>query len=135
MRDNLHKYIINDPDFPENPEIAIKNACLAADKAFLSECLRGHILEDFSGTCACIILFVEDQIYTVNIGDSRSVISSKLGAQVDDLTLDHKPNSKSERDRILAASGRIYKYVEITVGVQIKMSVLFSLSYSLRSIL
>lgn len=109
MRDNLHKFIINDPAFPENPEIAIKNGCLAADKAFLGECLRGHILEDFSGTCACIVLFVEDYIYVVNIGDSRSVVSSKHGSHVEDLSVDHKPNSKSERDRILAASGRIYK--------------------------
>lgn len=109
MRDNLHKFIINDPAFPENVEQAIHNGCLAADRSFLSQCLRDTVLEDISGTCACIIFFVEEVIYVVNVGDSRSVLSYDAGKRLEELTVDHKPNSKSEKNRILAASGRIYK--------------------------
>lgn len=109
MRDNLHKFIINDPAFPDNVEQAVHNGCLAADRAFLGHCLRDTVLEDISGTCACIVFFVEEFAYVVNLGDSRSVMSSEGGKRVDDLTIDHKPNSKAEKARILAASGRIYK--------------------------
>lgn len=121
MRDNLHKFIINDPCFPENIEQAVHNGCLAADRSFLGQCLRDTILEDISGTCACIVFFVEETIYVVNIGDSRSVLSAEGGKKVEDLTVDHKPNSRSEKSRILAASGKIYKYKILRIEVPTKM--------------
>lgn len=109
MRDNLHKFIINDPSFPDNVEQAVHNGCVAADRSFMGQCLRDGVLEDISGTCACVIFFVEEVIYIINVGDSRSVLSSEAGKKIEDLSIDHKPNSKSEKSRILAASGRIYK--------------------------
>lgn len=109
MRDNLHRFVIGDPNFPENVEAALRDGFAAADRTFLEECIRNNTLEDISGTCASVCLFVEDQIYVANVGDSRSVLSTNGGINIESLTTDHKPNGRSEKARILAANGKIYK--------------------------
>ena len=109
MRDNLHTLVINDGSFPEDIEKAIRNGFEIADRLFLSECIKNNIIEDVSGTCACVCIFVEGSVFVVNVGDSRCVLSSEKGKRVESLSDDHKPNSKSEKARILGANGKIYK--------------------------
>lgn len=46
-----------------------------------------------------------------NVGDSRAILSTKMGAQVYSISKDHKPEADSERERILAAGGKIYQSV------------------------
>ena len=57
LRDNLHKFIINDDSFPEQPLKAIKSGFRQCDNAFLKTCLNRDKI-DISGSCATIIMLV-----------------------------------------------------------------------------
>lgn len=49
-----------------------------------------------------------DDLYIVNVGDSRAIASKNHGAVALDLSEDHKPGELSEFRRIEAAGGHIY---------------------------
>lgn len=74
---------------------------------------------EFSGTTLSMAIVRENKILGVNIGDSRVVIGKKNeeGAFVaEEFTHDHKPDLPKERERILAAGGRVFA-VEYDDGV------------------
>ena len=54
-----------------------------------------------SGSCAIVMLIVNDACYVANTGDSRAVLSQKAGSKVVTLSRDHKPTEPSEVERIL----------------------------------
>ena len=58
---------------------------------------------DYEGSTAVCVLLDNDKIWSVNVGDSRAVLCR--GGQAVDLTEDHKPNSDTERARIIALGG------------------------------
>lgn len=79
LRDNLHQFVMNDSSFPHNPREALKNGIELAEKTFLELCQsRGDELVDHSGSCAVVVLVVEDTCYIANIGDCRAVLSLYL---------------------------------------------------------
>ena len=47
-----------------------------------------------------MIMVVDDDIYVINVGDSRAVMSKNLGIEFRPLTKDHKPMEPSEFNRI-----------------------------------
>jgi protein phosphatase 2C family protein 2/3 len=55
-----------------------------------------NTLSDKSGSCAIVVLIVQDMCYVANVGDSRAVLSSDEGKKVYPLSLDHKPGEDSE---------------------------------------
>lgn len=55
---------------------------------------------DKSGSCAIVVLIVEDMCYVANVGDSRAVMSGDQGQRIFPLTRDHKPSDEHERKRI-----------------------------------
>ncbi len=61
---------------------------LKADEYYLK--LADSTMER-SGSCAIIVLIVEDIIYVANIGDSRAVLSTCTGSKSIQLSKDHKP--------------------------------------------
>jgi protein phosphatase 2C family protein 2/3 len=63
---------------------------------------------DRSGSCAIVIVFVDDVCYTANVGDSRAIMSCSGGKYLASLSLDHKPGSSQEEQRITNAGGKIY---------------------------
>ena len=63
---------------------------------------------DRSGSCAIVILIIDDMCYCANTGDSRAVLSANGGKTVYSLSEDHKPTEENEMDRILNSNGRIY---------------------------
>ena len=63
---------------------------------------------DRSGSCAIVVLIIDDMCYVANTGDSRAVMSGNGGRKVYDLSEDHKPTEENEMDRILNNNGRIY---------------------------
>lgn len=55
------------------------------------------------GSTACMALITPTEIYVANLGDSRCIIS-KDGSPFE-MSVDHKPNLRSEKKRIKAAGG------------------------------
>ena len=105
LRDNLHKFIINDKYFPSNPQKAIANGFIYAEKLFFKK----YAGIDSSGSCAIVILIIENRVYIVNVGDSRAILSAKNGTKIHPLSRDHRPGDEKEYKRILDAGGKIYK--------------------------
>ena len=105
LRDNLHKFIINDKYFPSNPQKAIANGFIYAEKLFF----KNFTGIDSSGSCAIVILIIENRVYIANVGDSRAILSAKNGTKFYPLSRDHRPGDEKEYKRILDAGGKIYK--------------------------
>eukprot|EP00919_Chromeraceae_sp_WS-2016_P036386 GHVR01086361.1.p1 GENE.GHVR01086361.1~~GHVR01086361.1.p1 ORF type:complete len:113 (-),score=3.64 GHVR01086361.1:199-537(-) len=64
-----------------------------------------------SGSCAIVVLIIDDTCYVANVGDSRAILSTMMGRQVYPISKDHKPDSDTERQRIISAGGNIYKSI------------------------
>ncbi len=92
LRDNLHKYIINDKYFPSNPQKAIANGFIYAEKLFF----KNYKGIDSSGSCAIVVLVIEKRVYIANVGDSRAILSSKNGSKFYVLSRDHRPGDEKE---------------------------------------
>lgn len=111
LKDHLHTFIINDENFPINIRESIKNGFSKAEKAFEEIAIDqgdNTICKDESGTCACVVILVENIIYTANVGDSRAIMSSEHGKVIRQLTYDHKPNVPKEYNRIIKSGAKVY---------------------------
>ncbi|RLN72967.1 hypothetical protein BBJ28_00020906 [Nothophytophthora sp. Chile5] len=66
----------------------------------------------FQGSTAVGVLLFDDVLYSVNVGDSRAVLSR--AGDVVELTRDHKPNDAQERARIESLGGKVqwFGYVD-----------------------
>lgn len=64
---------------------------------------------DSSGSCAIIVLIIDDMCYITNVGDSRAVLSSDKGTKIISLSTDHKPSEENENKRIKENGGSTYK--------------------------
>lgn len=51
---------------------------------------------------------IDDDIYIVNVGDSRAVMSKDSGNEIKAVTNDHKPMDPTEYNRIISNGGKIY---------------------------
>lgn len=105
LRDNLHQYVIKEPSFPQNPKEAIRTGFIKAENRFLELCKGNNEILDRSGSCAIVVLIVEEMCYVANVGDSRAILSSEGGKKVYPLSRDHKPSDELERKRIMDAGG------------------------------
>ena len=110
LRDNLHKYILRDKNFPNDPKLSLREGILKAEAEFFKRCIdeKGDLIEK-SGSCALVMLVVNDICYVANVGDSRAILSKDGGQQAVSITTDHKPCAKDEKERILKAGGKIYR--------------------------
>lgn len=106
LRDNLHKYIINDCNFVTNPEKAILNGFLTAEDIFLKYSLSNKCN---AGSCALIIIIIEKKCYVANVGDSRAIMSGNNGEKLYVLSRDHRPTDEKEYKRVIDAGGKIYQ--------------------------
>merc|ERR1712194_889623 len=73
---------------------------------------------EFSGTTLSMAIIRGNHLTGVNIGDSRVILGlEKEGKLVaEEFTHDHKPDTPGEKDRILAAGGRVFA-VEYDDGI------------------
>jgi len=106
LRDNLHNFIASQPEFPSDLETALKNGCRAGETEFMKRNLT--TVRDRSGSCAVILLVTPHKVYCANVGDSRAIMSRNFGQQKTSISEDHKPSELKEKNRILAAGGKVY---------------------------
>lgn len=115
----MHNCIINLPDFPNNINSAIKQGAHNCDDNFLTmlydeykakfaETKQKLASINRAGSCGLMIMCVDDDIYVINVGDSRAVMSRDCGNEIKALTKDHKPMEPTEYQRITSNGGKIY---------------------------
>ena len=64
----------------------------------------------FSGTTLNVVILIKRFVYVLNVGDSRAVLGTgRRYSEVIQLSVDHKPFLKEEKQRILKNHGRIFK--------------------------
>ena len=84
----------------------LRDAFDELDKSWLSVATLNHYDD---GSTAIVCLIHNSVLYVANCGDSRCVLVSS-GGYAQDMSVDHKPNSASEKSRIEALGGRIIYY-------------------------
>lgn len=107
--------------FPSNPTQAMLQGFANAENKILERqtekktCIYlqayfilGEII-DRSGSCAVTAMFVGENCYIANVGDSRAILASDSCTSVCALTKDHKPDEENETKRIREAGGQIYQ--------------------------
>ena len=112
LKDNLHKFIANDKNFPENISESIYSGFYKAEKEFLNNYAinkNTNNIIDKSGSCALIMLIIDSKTYIANVGDSRCLLSLNNGTKYIVVTEDHKPNNEKEKKRIIENGGKIYQ--------------------------
>jgi hypothetical protein len=111
LKDNLHQYIFNNQYFPHSPKMALLKGFEQAESAFRLLALQDPESVDVSGSCAVVVLVVNDLCYIANLGDSRVVSSFYAGNRAKQLTTDMKPTEESEQQRVTKAGGKIYQSI------------------------
>ena len=109
LKKNFLNYLIEDKNFPNDIKESLLNTIKKIEKEFNNkyvDILNNNI--DFSGSCALILLIIENKIYIANVGDSRAIISLNQGNKIYPLTIDHKPNNPKEFERIIKIGGKVY---------------------------
>jgi len=114
LRDHLHQFVSQSEHFPHKPEQALKEGCNKAEDEFMRQNL--NILKDKSGSCAIIVMIVDQMCYIANVGDSRALMAMNHGTQFLSLSTDHKPEHPSETQRILSNGGQIYRHTQPGLG-------------------
>ncbi|KAJ9165840.1 hypothetical protein P3X46_020666 [Hevea brasiliensis] len=102
VRNNILRFIIEDPHFPICMEKAIRSAFVKADYAFADD----SELDISSGTTALTALIFGRTLIIANAGDCRAVLGRR--GRAIEMSKDHKPNCTSERLRIEKLGGVIY---------------------------
>ncbi|EQC35558.1 hypothetical protein SDRG_06848 [Saprolegnia diclina VS20] len=87
----------------------------ALSKGFLNtdEMLRTNELtattSDEVGATGLLIMVTEKHIFSANIGDSRCILSKSQNQTPIQMSLDHKPDHETEKLRIVAAGGTVFR--------------------------
>lgn len=120
VKDNLPKILFSQKEFREDPETALKQT-FAKTQYLLEKATSLKTIDAWrsGSTCSIVLHCIKTGIiYVAHVGDSRVVLGKKAEAQDDipgedalweavDLTIDHKPDTPEERQRIEAAGGMV----------------------------
>lgn len=106
LRDNLHQFITRKPAFRRDKRRALAEGILECETRFAELARKAS---DNSGSCALVCLFEQEKLFVANVGDSRAIMSRGRGAQIEQLTVDHKPDEPTERERIFEHGGSIFR--------------------------
>jgi len=110
LMDNLHERILGEINF-ESPafEDGIRKLYQSIDTQYLKRCSQNRT--SYSGSCSISVGISNSNLYCINVGDSRAIMSTKGGAEIVEVSKDHKPESLSELKRIISCGGRIYRSI------------------------
>lgn len=116
IKSELAKNVFEHPDFVNDPRKAMTECIANAEQSCI---LDPTINTDYSGTTLVAALIRNTDLLIFNIGDSRITLGylnedGKVDAEP--LSEDHKPDLPTEKERILAAGGRVFA-VEYDDGV------------------
>lgn len=109
MMNNLHDFVFQSNHFPHNPKMALLKGFEQAEQTFVEQALSNSEDIDYSGSCAIVILIVNDLCYIANLGDSRVIGSYYSGKRIKQLSTDMKPCEKNEQLRVTLAGGKVYQ--------------------------
>jgi serine/threonine protein phosphatase PrpC len=110
LASNLHERILEEVGLDsENIETNLSRLYKNLDSQYFKVASKNYIR--FTGSCAITVAITPSSIYTINVGDSRAVMSMKNGTALAELSIDHKPSNADELKRILSIGGKIYRSV------------------------
>merc|ERR1712194_425162 len=115
FRDQLAMEMMSHPSWSTD----IKKAAADAIAKVEHQVIRNFRIDtEFSGTTLSMAIIRGNHLTGVNIGDSRVILGlEKEGKLVaEEFTHDHKPDTPGEKERILAAGGRVFA-VEYDDGI------------------
>jgi serine/threonine protein phosphatase PrpC len=98
---NLNEKMEHHSDIIKNFKLLFSNLIEEMDKE-----LSKYSMEHSSGTTITIIYILHNYIFSVNLGDSKSILINK-NFEYNELTNDHKPYISIEKNRIYNAHGNI----------------------------
>ena len=89
----------------------LKNTFIDIDNDLAEE---SEIDTAFSGSTCSSIIFTPSKLFCANVGDSRCIIGKYDGEKwfSQNLSYDHKPDNKLEKERILKNGGQIEPYID-----------------------
>jgi len=115
FREQLATEMFNHPAWKTD----VKKASAAAIAKIEDGVIRNFTIDtEFSGTTLSMAIVRGNKLTGVNIGDSRVILAKEEAGQLVpmDITFDHKPDSKKEKERIIACGGRVFA-VEYDDGI------------------
>lgn len=112
LKDNLPSFFINklEKNIFSNKNTTVKYINSVYD--LLQNKLKNEHPKavEYCGSTACVVInTIENEknvLWVINVGDSRAILCNKLG-QCQQLSLDHKPNTITEKKRIESLGGKI----------------------------
>lgn len=106
IQNNLLNFIVEDSNFPDAIQKAVRNAFVKADHAFADACSLDSTFDSTSGTTALAALIFGRNMIVANAGDCRAVLGKR--GKAFEMSRDHKPNCSIERVRIESLGGCVY---------------------------
>ena len=115
FRDQLAMEMMSHPCWSTD----IKKAAMDSIAKVEHQVIRNFRIDtEFSGTTLSMAIIRGNTLIGVNIGDSRVILGLEKDGKIiaEEFTHDHKPDSPVEKERILAAGGRVFA-VEYDDGI------------------
>jgi serine/threonine protein phosphatase PrpC len=105
LADKLHARFFGDLDCDGLLIQSVKQIFADTDRDFLKQSKFGT--GDSSGASSLSLYIIGNSLISINLGDSRCVLSSESGKKITDLTNDHRPDRLSEFNRIIENGGHL----------------------------
>jgi len=115
FQSHLVNEMLKHPSWVTDCKVAARDAIIKVEHQVIR---NFRIDTEFSGTTLTMVIIRSNKIFGINIGDSRAVIGKEIDGvlQAEEFTVDHKPDLPKEKERIIAAGGRVFA-VEYDDGI------------------
>jgi len=108
IKRKLEEKLCKHPNFMDNLKLAISETISVIEKLLYED---GALNCDYSGAAVNIAVIRNFHITVANVGDCRTMMVTRLSnnkLKSIPISVDHKPETESEKERILAAGGRVF---------------------------